>query len=155
METPFFLTGAVRVRKCAETEAILARICRYRDVDFDIGITEVAGGHIELTIDGCRDLTDRGSQQLEEQLQALGPFAREAVVFRRIHDLDACDVIVAPSREAGLVALSRVNLEDCRYLIRAMTPDDRATLAEELRASEVSSAVVANQNTIHGPEDRR
>ncbi len=132
METPFFLTGAVRVRKCPETEAILARIRRYRDVDLDIGVTEVDGGDVELTIDGSRDMNDRGSQQLEEQLQSLGPFAREAVIFRRIHDLDACDVIVAPGREAGLVALSRVNLEDCRYLIRAMVPEDRATLAEEL-----------------------
>jgi hypothetical protein len=57
------------------------------------------------------------------------------VVFRRIHDLDACDVIVAPSREAGLVALSRVNLEDCQYLIRSMLPEDRARLAEELRSA--------------------
>jgi hypothetical protein len=81
LETPFFLTGAVRVRKCAEAEAILARISRFRDVDFDIGITEVDGGHVELTIDGCRDLNERGSRQLEEQLQALGPFAREAWSF--------------------------------------------------------------------------
>jgi hypothetical protein len=137
LETPFFLTGAVRVCECAETEAILARICRYRDVDFDIGVTEIDGGDLELTIDGCRDLNDHGSRQLEEQLQALGPFAREAVVFRRIHDLDACDVIVAPSREAGLVALSRVNLEDCRFLLAAMLPEDRTRLVEELQAGRV------------------
>jgi hypothetical protein len=137
LETPFFLTGAVRVRKCAETEAILARISRYRDVDFDIGATGVDGGHVELTIDGCRNLNDRGSRQLEEQLQALGPYACEAAIFRRIHDLDAVDVIVAPTRAAGLAALNRVNLEDCQLLITAMLPEDRAKLAEELRSNQI------------------
>jgi hypothetical protein len=134
VDTPYFLTGSIRVRKCPETEAILARLREYRDADFDVSIAAVDGGEVELTIDGCRDLVDRGLQRLEDQLQALGPYARGAAIFQRHHDLDVCGVIVAPSREAGLVALSRVNLEECRYLIRAMIPEDRAALAGELRA---------------------
>jgi hypothetical protein len=43
-------------------------------------------------------------------------------------------VIVAPGREAGLVALSRAVLGDCRLLIAALVPEDRARLAEELQA---------------------
>ena len=72
--------------------------------------------------------------RLEEQLQALGPYAREAAIFQRHHELDVCDLIVAPSREAGLVALSRRRLEECRLSIEAMIPEDRARLVEELRA---------------------
>jgi hypothetical protein len=137
LDTPYFLTGSIRVRKCPEAEEILARLRRYRDVDFDIVVTEAEGGEIQLTIDGCRELGDRGMQRLEEQLQALGAFAREGTIFRRIHDLDACDFIVAPSREAGQVALSRVVLEDCRLMIQSLVPEDRARLAEELRATRV------------------
>jgi hypothetical protein len=40
---------------------------------------------------------------------------------------------VAPSREAGLVALSRRRLEECKLSIDAMIPEDRARLVEVLR----------------------
>jgi hypothetical protein len=135
LDTPYFLTGSILVRKCPEVETILARLGTYRDVDFDITITEVEDGELELTIDGCSDLDDREMQRLEEQLQALGPYAGAGAIFHRIHDLDACNLIVAPSREAGRVALSRVILEDCRLMIGSLVPADRARLIEELRAS--------------------
>ena len=131
---PYFLTGSIRVRRCPETGAILARLGEYRDVDFDITVTEVEGGEVELAIDGCRELDLAGTLRLEEQLQALGPYAREAAIFQRHHELDVCHLIVAPSREAGRVALSRVNLEDCRLLIETLVPEDRDRLAQELRA---------------------
>jgi hypothetical protein len=131
---PYFLTGSVRLRKCAEVEPILARLREYRDVDFDIAVTEVEGGDIELTIDGSRELNLSGALLMEEQLQALGPYAREGSIFQRHHELDVCDVIVAPSREAGLVALSRRRLEECKLSIEAMIPEDRASLVEVLRA---------------------
>ena len=131
---PYFLTGSVRVRPCPEVEPILTRLREYRDVDFDIAVTEVESGEVELIIDGCRELNLRGALRLEEQLQALGPYAHEAAIFQRHHELDVCDLIVAPSREAGLVALSRRRLEECRQSIEAMVPEDRASLIEELRA---------------------
>jgi hypothetical protein len=131
---PYFLTGSVRLRKCAEVEPILARLREYQDIDFDITVTEVEGGDIELTIDGCRELNLSGVLRLEEQLQGLGAYAREGAIFQRHHELDVCDVIVAPSREAGLVALSRRRLEECRLSLAAMIPEDRARLVEELRA---------------------
>ena len=136
---PYFLTGSVRLRKCAEVEPILARVREYRDIDFDITVTEVEGGDIELTIDGCRELNLRGALRLEEQLQGLGPFAREAAIFRRHHELDVCDLIVAPSREAGLVALSHRRLEECKLSIEVLIPEDRARLVEELRAGLVTN----------------
>ncbi len=131
---PYFLTGSVRLRNCPEVELILARLRGYRDIDFDITVTEVEGRDIELTIDGCRELNLAGSLRLEEQLQALGPYAREGAIFQRHHELDVCDLIVAPSREAGLVALSRRRLEECKLSIDAMIPEDRARLVEDLRA---------------------
>lgn len=134
MDTAYFLTGSIRVRRCPETGAILARLGEYRDVDFDIAITEVAGGEVELVIDGCRELDLVGTLRLEEQLQALGPYCREAAVLQRHHELDVCHVIVAPSREAGRVALSRAVLVDCRLMIEALVPEDRARLAKELQA---------------------
>jgi hypothetical protein len=133
VETTYFLTGSVRVREGPETAPILVRILAYRDHDFDITLTEPGGGEVELTIDGARELDDDRMTRLEEQLQALGPYARETAIFRRHYGLDACDVIVAPSREAGRVALSRVVLEDIRLSLGALVPEDRARLAEELR----------------------
>ena len=138
MESTYFLTGSVRVRECPEIAPILVRILAYRDVDFDITVTEPGGGEVELAIDGARELDDDRMIRLEEQLQALGPFARAAAIFRRHYGLDACDVIVAPSREAGRVALSRVVLEDIRRSLDALVPEDRARLAEGLRAPTVT-----------------
>jgi hypothetical protein len=133
LESPYFLTGSVRVRECPETAAILVRVLAYRDVDFDITLTEPGGGEVELTIDGARELDDDRMIHLEGQLQALGPLAREAAIFRRHYGLDACDLIVAPSRDAGRLALSRVVLEDIRLSLAALVPEDRARLAGELR----------------------
>jgi hypothetical protein len=52
-------------------------------------------------------------------------------------------VILAPSREAGRAALSRVVLEDIRLAIRALVPEDRARLAEELRDPRVDRSLIA------------
>jgi hypothetical protein len=135
VESTYFLTGSVRVRECPETAPFLVRILAYRDHDFDITLTEPGGGEVELAIDGARELDDDRMSRLEEQLQALGPYAREAAIFRRHYGLDACDVIVAPSREAGALALSRVVLEDIRISLAALVPEDQARLVEELRAA--------------------
>jgi hypothetical protein len=132
LESPYSLTGSVRVRECPETAAILVRILAYRGVDFAITLTESEGGEVELTIDGARELDDDRMTGLEGQLRALGPYAREAAIFRRHQGPDACDVVVAPSDEAGRVALSRVVLEDIRLSLGALVPDDRARLAGEL-----------------------
>ena len=134
MDLPYFLTGSVRLRECPEIAAILVRILAYRDLDFDITVSEPGGGEVELTIDGARELDDERVNRLEGSLQALGPYASEAAVFRRHHELDTCDVIVAPSPEAGRVALSRVVLEDIRISLGSLVPEDRDRLAEELRA---------------------
>jgi hypothetical protein len=135
VELPYFLTGSVRLRECPEIAPILVRILAYRDVDFDINVIEPGGGEVELTIDGARELDDDRMIRLEGLLQALGPYARAAAVFRRHYELDTCDVIVAPSPEAGRGALSRAVLEDIRISLGPLVPEDRARLAEELRAT--------------------
>ena len=137
MDAPYFLTGSVRVRECPEIAPILVRILAHRDIDFNISVTELEGGEVELTIDGARELDDDRMIRLEDQLQALGPYASEAAIFRRHYGPDACDLIVAPSREAGRAALSRVVLEDIRLSLGALVPEDRAQLAEGLRAPTV------------------
>jgi hypothetical protein len=137
LESPYFLTGSVRVHEGPEIAPILVRILAYRDVEFDITVAEPGGGEVELTIDGARELDDDRMILLEEQLQALGPYAREAAIFRRHYGLDSCDLVVAPSREAGRVALSRVVPEDIRISLGALVPEDRARLAEELRTPRV------------------
>jgi hypothetical protein len=114
-------------------DAIVARLRYYREDEFEIATTEVGGGEIELTIDGCCDLTPNDMLRLEEQLQALGPHAREGAIFRRDHDHDTCYVIVAPSVEAGRIALSRLRLEEFRLMLGDLVPDDRARLLEELQ----------------------
>jgi hypothetical protein len=116
------------------------RILAYWDVDFDVTVTEPGGGEVELTIDGAREPDDDRMIRLECLLQALGPYAREAAIFRRQCGRDACDVIVAPSPEAGRVALSRVVLEDIRIMIGALVLEDRARLADELLAASVTTS---------------
>src|SRR5262249_3227316 len=65
VESPYFLTGSVRVGECPGTAAILVRILAYRDVDFAITLTESEGGEVELTIDGARELDDDRMTRLE------------------------------------------------------------------------------------------
>jgi hypothetical protein len=66
VELPYFLTGSVRVRECPEIAPILVRILAYRDVDFDVTLTELGGGEVELSIDGARELDDDRMTRQEE-----------------------------------------------------------------------------------------
>ena len=67
----YLLTGSVRVRNCPAVDAIVARLLEYREEDFEIALTEVGDGEIDLTIDGCCDLDLHDMLRLEEHLQAL------------------------------------------------------------------------------------
>ncbi len=89
--------------------------------------------------------------RLEEQLQALGPHAREVAVFRRDHDHDTCYVIVAPSTEAGRIALSRLRLQEFRLMLGDLVPDDRARLIEELREPPEEAGRITHINPADWP----
>jgi hypothetical protein len=89
--------------------------------------------------------------RLEEQLQALGPHAREGAIFRRDHDHDTCYVIVAPSAEAGRIALSRLRLEEFRLMLGDLVPDDRATLLEELQGLPEDGDPITSNNPADRP----
>ena len=91
--------------------------------------------------------------RLEEQLQALGPHAREAAIFQRDHDHDVCYVIVAPSREAGRIALSRLRLEECRLMLGDLVPEDRATLLDELQGlpEDIPAGPITHNNPAGRP----
>jgi hypothetical protein len=133
LDSLYLLCGSVRVRNGPAVDAIVARLLDYREDEFEIATTEVEDGEIDLTIDGCCDLTPHDMLRLEDHLQVLGPHAREGAIFRLDHDHDTCYVIVAPSIEAGRIALSRLRLEEFRLMLGDLVPDDRARLLDDLR----------------------
>ena len=72
---------------------------------------------------------------IEELLCSLGPFASEGAVFSGDCDGQPWEVVVAPSEEAGRVALSQSRLEEIDPLVDDLTAEDRARLVAKLQAS--------------------
>jgi hypothetical protein len=66
---------------------------------------------------------------------SLGPSAPEGAVFGDDYDGQPREVVVAPSKEAGLVALSRCRLEEIDPLVNDLNADDRARLLAKPQAT--------------------
>ena len=72
---------------------------------------------------------------IEELLESLGPYALVGAVFGGECDGQPWEVVVAPSEEAGRVALSQSRLEEIDPLVDDLTAEDRARLVAKLQTS--------------------
>ena len=135
MSSWYSICGWIRVRKCPEVEHILRQLRDHCGQGIEIDVSDVESDQIEINVEGG-SLFPRGYVLgIEELLESLGPFASEGAVFSGECDGQPWEVVVAPSEEAGRLALSQSRLEEIDPLVDDLTAEDRAKLVEKLQAS--------------------
>ena len=135
MSTWYSICGWIRVRKCAEVDDIIKQLGDRCGQGFEIDVSDVESDQLEICVEGGSFFPAGYVLGIEELLRSLGPFALEGAVFSGDCDGQPWEVVVAPSEEAGRVALSQSRLEEIDPLVDDLTAEDRARLVAKLQAS--------------------
>jgi hypothetical protein len=129
------LSGSVRVRRCHEVEAIIAviRSHRGRHFAFDVDVIPVDSETDEFSIDGTAEFAAEGELKLDTLIDSLGPHALVGAVLTGNYDNEPCELAVAPTAEAGAIAVSRHRLIQIKPLMSDLTTEDRESFAALLQ----------------------
>ena len=73
---------------------------------------------------------------LDELLESLGPYTLEAAVLTGEYENEPCELVVAPTAEAGATALSHHRLNQIKPMLQELTAQDRQSLVILLREPE-------------------
>src|SRR5208282_861626 len=135
MSAWYSLTGTVRVRRSQEVDAIIAEIRSHcgRYFAFDVDLVPVGSETDEFSIEGAGEFAAGGVLKLDSLIQSLGPHALEAAVLTGEYENEPCELVVAPTAEAGSTALSRHRFNQIKPLLNDLTTEDRESLATLLR----------------------
>jgi hypothetical protein len=135
MSSRFSICGWIRLNKCAEVDDIVKQLKERCGLGIEIDVSDVEPDQLEISVEGG-SLFPRGYVLgIEELLESLGPFASEGAVFGGECDRQPWEVVVAPSEQAGRLALSESRLEEIDPLVDDLTAEDRARLVAKLQAS--------------------
>jgi hypothetical protein len=135
MSNCFTICGWVCDRKCSGVEEILRRLRDRCGEGIEVDVSSDEPDQLEISVEGG-SLFPRGYVLgIEELLESLGPFAHEGAVFSGDCDSQPWEVVVAPSEEAGRVALSQSRLEEIDPLVDDLIREDRVRLIAKLQAS--------------------
>jgi hypothetical protein len=135
MSSSYTICGWVRARKCAAVEDIIKQLKDRCGQGIKVEVTDVEPDQLEIGVEGGF-LFPRGYVLgIEELLGSLGPHALVGAVFGGECDGQPWEVLVAPSAEAGRVALSQSRLEEIDPLVDDLTAEDRARLVAKLQTS--------------------
>jgi hypothetical protein len=93
----YLLSGSVRLRRCPDVDAILDELRDLRGEEFEVVVTEVGPGAIELKFRGGSEFTDGGADELDGMLWSLGPHALEPAVFTGAYDGEVRVVAIDPA----------------------------------------------------------
>jgi len=131
MSAWYSINGSVRVRRCPEVRATAAKIREHCDRDFTVGLVPRDAEVDEFSIEGAGELAAGGVLVLDELLESLGPYTVEAAVLTG--EYEPCELVIAPTAEAGVTALSRHRLNQIKPLLNDLTTEGRESLATLLR----------------------
>jgi hypothetical protein len=126
--------GAIRVHKCAEAEAIIARLLEYDAGDIEIDVGEDGPDILAVSIEGGGSFAAGGVLDFYQLLQSLGPYTMEPAILATTYDGEDGELVVARTEQEAGEELSRHRLDQIDGLLREVTPEDRAKLADRLRA---------------------
>jgi len=135
MSTWYSICGWIRVRKCAEVDEIIKQLGDRCGQDIKIDVSDAEADELEISVEGSSLFPTGYVLGIEELLCSLGPFALEGAVFSGDRDGQPWEVVVAPSDEAGRVALSQSRLEEIDPRVDDLTVEDRARLVAKLQVS--------------------
>ena len=137
MSAWYSVSGTVRVPRCPEVDAIVAEIRAHCDRDFAVDLVPSGGEVDEFSIDGVGEFAAGGVLVLDELLLSLGPYALDAAVLTGEYENEPCELVIAPTAEAGAIALSRHRLNQIRPMLHELNAQDRHSLVELLRMPDI------------------
>ncbi len=135
MSAWYAINGEFRVRRCPEVEEIVKRIQEHCDRDFTVNLDPVGNEIAEFSIEGAGEFAAGSVLILDELLESLGPYTLEAAVLHGEYENEPCEVVVAPTAEAGATALSHHRLDQIKPMLQDLTAQDRQSLFELLQAN--------------------
>jgi hypothetical protein len=127
------MNGTVRVRRCREVAAVVAKIQSQCDQNFTVTLAVVDDDESEVSFEGMGELAAFGVLVLDELLESLGPFALEAAVLNGEYENEPCELVTAPTAEAGAIALSHRSLNQIRPMLHELTAQARQSSVTLLR----------------------
>ena len=133
MSAWYSISGSLRVRRCPEVDAIAAKIRELCDRDFAVHLEPTDAEIAEFSIEGSGEFAAGGVLGLDELLEALGPYALEGTVLTGEYEHEPCELVIAPTAEAGAVALSHFRLDQIKPLLHELNAQDRQSLVTLLR----------------------
>ena len=133
MSAWYSINGGFPVRRCQEVNAIVAKIRACCDRDFAVNLVPSGGEVDEFSIDGVGEFAAGGVLVLDELLLSLGPYALDAAVLTGEYENEPCELVIAPTAEAGAIALSRHRLNQIRPMLHELNAQDRQSLVTHLQ----------------------
>jgi hypothetical protein len=133
MSAWYSLSGTVRVRNSQEVDEILAKIRSHCGCAFEVELVPVDAGTSEFSIEGGGLFSAGGVLVLDDLIESLGPHALEAAVLTVAYENEPYELVVAPTADAAVLALSRYRLEQIKPLLNNLTTEDRESLVTLLR----------------------
>ena len=133
MSAWYSISGTVRVRRCPEVDAIAAKIRAHCDREFTVNLVPRDAEIDEFSIEGAGEFAAGGVLVLDELLVSLGSYALEAAVLSGEYENEPCELVVAPTAEAGATALSHHRLNQIKPMLLELTAQDRQSLVTLLR----------------------
>jgi hypothetical protein len=133
MSAWYSINGGFPDRRCQEVNAIVAKIRVCCDRDFAVNLVPSGGEVDEFSIEGVGEFAAGGVLALDELLESLGPYSLEAGILSCQYEEDACELVVASSKEAAAIALSHHRLNQIRPMLQELNAQDRESLVTLLR----------------------
>ena len=136
MSAWYAISGTLRVRRCPEVDAIAGRIQAHCDRDFAVTLVPRDAEIAEFSIAGVGEFAAGGVLVLDELLVSLGPYTLEAAVLTGEYEHEPCELVIAPTPEAGATALSHHRLSQIKPMLLELTAQDRQLLVTLLREAD-------------------
>ena len=121
MSAWYSISGAVRVGRCPEVDAIAAKIRAHCDREFTVNLVPRDAEIDEFSIEGAGEFAAGGVLVLDELLVSLGSYALEPVVLTGEYENEPCELVVAHTAEAGATALSHHRLNQIKPMLPELT----------------------------------
>jgi hypothetical protein len=137
MSAWYSLSGSIRVSRCPEAGAIIDRLRDHRDGGIEVDVRESAPGVLEVSLGDGALVSGDGARDCDELIQSLGPHVVEPAIIETVYESESCELVVARSEVEAAETLSRHRVAQIEVLLREVTPEDRARLADQLRTSRV------------------
>jgi hypothetical protein len=137
MSSFYQIDGTIRVRNGPEAWAIIARLKDHLDGGIEVEVHESAPGALEVSLGGGALVSGDTARDCDALIRSLGPYAAEPAIVETIYESESCDLVVARSGTEAAETLSRHRVDQIEALLREVTPEDRAKLANRLRMAQV------------------